>query len=574
MKCPTCGTENKSTNKACFRCGHVLDDTVLQPKGNANSLWYNSSERKIKPAPPPFWGDTKGKPTYAEDNDFIVLHDESSDSNAAQDLVERGAPVPDNRQKLERARGKREVNVIVPARPAPFVEAPRRARRYKVRLPRLVFVTIVILAVFAGLGYGAFTLYKAAVNAGSQLLAKRSGTATIQDPLVEKALIDGESWHRITFFGQDGDMVLVENPKRTLKIENGKAELMLDDQGYIPDNLSQDKVTVSLEAMIIAPDGKETKITIQPYDIEVPLAPLKIVLPQQQDMTTDSDSIVVKIKVTPGSTRVMIGSNNVTDNVSADGYVSQSVALDADKTNNIQISVETAKYRKNVYELKVDRPVMEVPIRLNADTLKQSGVNIYTNSVSIAGSTDPGVQITTDAKLGGNGKISVKSSGIFSFTAVLQRWGNNDITITATAADGHTSKLVHTVYHAPEMGSYTKHAQVVDYSYLLSTVDKQIGRVYMIQGLVVKKLESDVSDYYLFNIGQPGETKLLAVEYTKEAGLQQNKYYQLFADVTGTVDNYPVLTVRFLNVLPMPSGYGTLPPDASPSVSSSPDTTN
>jgi hypothetical protein len=558
MKCPTCGTDNKSTNKACFRCGHKLDDNGMQPKGDASSLWFSNAEKKNTPAPPPFWGDSHGKPNYDDSNDFIVLHDESSNSNAAQDLVARGAPVPDNRKKLEGASSKRDVNVIVPPQPAPFIETARGGRRYKIKWPRLVFATIAILVVFAGLGYGAYTIYKVAVNAGSQLIAQKRNTTPMQEPRVDKAIIDGESWHRITFYGQDGDMVLVDNPKRSIAIQNGKAELLLNDQGYIPDDLVKDKVTVSLEATIISPDGKETKITIRPYDIEVPLAPLKIVLPQEQTVSTYNDSILVKIKVTPGSARVMIGGTNVTDNVSADGYASATVKLTANTINSIQISVATAKYRKNVYDLKVERPVMEVPIRLD-DATKSSTSG---NTVTISGSTDPGVEITTDAKV--NGKIDVKASGIFSFTAVLKRWGYNDITITAKTANGRTSKLVHTVNHVPELGSYTSHAQVLDYNYLLSTVDGQIGRVYMIEGLVVKKLESDVSDYYQFNIGKPGETKLLVVEYTKEAGLKQNQFYQLFADVTGSFDNFPVLTVRFLNALPMPSGYGTAPPGGSP----------
>lgn len=560
MKCPICGTENKSTNKACFKCSHVLDDRGVQPKGNVNSLWYSTSERKTQQIPPPFWGDTKGKPTYEDKSDFIVLHDEASKSNAAQDLVDRGAPVPDNRQKLERLRGKREVQVVVPARPAPFVQSQQPRRRFKIKWPRMIVSSLIIIMLFVGVGYGAFMLYKLVAGAASQLTADKQGAAAVLDPKVENVMIDGEAWHKITFYGKDGDVVLVADPKRSLPIKNGKAELMLNDQGYIPEDLVEDKVIVSLEALIISPDGKNTKITINPYEIKVPLSPLKIVLPKEQEVTTNEDSILVKIKVTPGSNRVLIGETNVTDYVNKDGYVSTTVNLNPNGVNTILIVVETGKHRKNNYELKVTWPVMDVPIKLNDPPTKT-----VDSTVTIEGGTTPGSTIETNAIV--SGSISQpKSDGTFHFKVKLKRWGWNDISITSKAADGSSSTMVHRINHMPTLGSYTKDAQVLDYAYLCSAAENMVGRIFKIEGTIEKKLESDISDYYLFNVGTMNEPKMLAVEYSKEEGLKPNQYYSIFADVTGVLDNYPVLTARFVYEKDMPAGYSTSP-DTSPSAS-------
>jgi len=390
---------------------------------------------------------------------------------------------------------------------------------------------------------------------------------------VEKVMIEGKAWHRITFYGKDGDMVMLSEPKRSLPIKNGKAELMLDDQGYIPADLTENKVTVSLEATIISQDNKETKITIPPYVIDVPLAPLKVVLPYEQSFTTNDDSMLVKIKVTPGSKRVLIGDTNKTDGVNAEGYASATVNLAPNSINTIIISVETANFRKNVYELKVERPIMEVPIEL-----KEPENSTEAKSVRFDGSTEPGATITTNAST----SVSLnRTTGIFHFTATLKSWGWNDVMITATSASGRTSTMTHRINHVPKDPGYSFSAQQLDYAYLVAATKALVGRIYQIDGTPVRKIESDVSDYYVFDVGKPGELKLVVLENTTEVVLKPGQYYRAWVDVAGdTVENYPVLVLRnedsgWLKAEPMPSGYATaLPsPDASQEAAASPGTT-
>lgn len=530
----------------------------MRPRGNVNSLWYNKTEeRQSQQMPPPFWGDTKGSPTYEDKTDFIVLHDEASDSNAAQDLVDRGAPVPDNRQKLGWMRGKREVQVVVPARPAPRAYEPP-PRRYRIRWPKLIFTTLLILVLFVGVGYGVFTLVRLASGSISDLVASKQAGSADQEPLVERVLINGEPWHRITFYGKDGEVVLVDNPRRSLPIQNGKAELMLNDESYITDDLTEDKVTVSLEAKIIPPEGKERLVTIQPYSIDVPMAPLKIVLPAEQSVTTNEDSMLIKIKVTPGSKRVLIGGSNVTDKVNAEGFVSTTMAINPSGVNTILIVVETAKHRRNNFELKINRPVMDVPILLE----KPEDNSTSGNTIVISGSTQAGATITTDAPL--SGKVTMEASGLFRFTAKLKRWGWNTISITATSQSGLTSTMVHKVNRVPQLASYTGKAwkALDNFDYITTSAEALIGQVVKLEGMIVKKLESEVSDYYLFNIGQPGQTKLLVVEYSKEDGLKADQYYNIYADINGTLDGYPILTARFVYPVEMPAGYTAAPETA------------
>jgi hypothetical protein len=558
MKCPTCGAPNKSTNKACYRCGSVLDDRSVQPRGNANSLWYNAAEKREKPVPPPFWGDTRSKPTYDDKSDFIVLHDEESNANAAQDLVDRGAPVPDNRQKLGWMSGRREIQVVVPASGKPRGEA-LGIKRYRIRWRRLVAVTAVILLLSAGVGYGVFLLYRAATGYASQLFAGSRANAAAKDPLVEKAVIDGATWHKVTFFGKDGDMVMLDDPKKSIPIVEGKAEIMLEDQGYIPEDLTEDSVTVSLVASVVDPNGKVTKVNVPPYTIDVPLAPLKIILPKEQEnITTDADNILIKIKVTPGSKRVMIGDVNKTDAIDAEGYTSESIPLKASSMNTITIYVDTENYRKNTFELKVNRPTMYVPIELTNPTTRTDA-----KTVKIAGSTVQGATININGK-----DVTVKSTGSFSYTAPLKAWGWNDIVITATSGN-HSSTMTHRVYHTPTEPGYSMAAQVIDYNYLMDHTKAVMGRIYCIEGTVMNAIESDISDYYMFEVGEPGSLKYVVIENTTESEPKVGQCYRLFVDASGEkLESYPVLVLRNEKLM-----QEKTPSTASPSPSSTPQAT-
>ncbi len=551
MKCPVCGSENKATNTACLRCGAPLGQTPPKTAGSANALWNRPRTQKPIESPPPFWGDSAGTPSYENKADFVVLNDEKENVHLAQDLVDEGVPVPTNRQKLRRVKSGQEINVVVPPEPVRSRRPPKQ-RRYRVNWRRLVVSVLLILVVSAGVSYGGYMGYKAGIRVISQWFAKDRAEKQTETPLVEKVLIDGQIWHRITFFGKDGEQVLVDEPRRSLPIQDGKAVLLLDDDSYIPDDLSgsDTKKTIELKATIFSPNNQERTITVPPYTIDIPLSPLKIILPAEQGMETASNRVTVKVKVTPGS-RVIIGSDNATDRVNTEGLVSSTVGLEAKGMNTVKITVETKKHRRNVYELQVNHPVLDVPIVLGDDVESQTS----DPTIAISGSTAPGATLTTDATL--NGDINLdKSSGVFSFTAKLTLWGWNTITLTATDEGGKTSSLQCLVNHVPALESYTKKAWPMDYAHLAAATDTLLGQVYVCEGMVTKKLSNDESDYYQCNLGTADDPKTVVLEYSKEAGLKVGQYYKMYADVIGSKDGYPMLSARFVYEKDTPTSYG------------------
>ena len=310
---------------------------------------------------------------------------------------------------------------------------------------------------------------------------------------------------------------------------------------------------MELKATIFSPNNRERTVTVDPYTIDIPLSPLKLIEPKEQGAETSSNRVTIKVKVTPGS-RVIIGSNNATDRVNADGMVSSTVALEAKGMNFIKITVETKKHRRNAYELQVNRPVLAVPIVLS-DDMEDSTSD---PTIEVSGSTAPGADVTTDATLSGGMNLD-KSTGVFSFRAKLRLWGWNAISLTATDGSGKTSTLVCMVNHVPALEGYTKQAWPMDYAYLSASTESLLGQVYVCEGMVTEKLQDDETDRYLFNIGTSDDPKNIVLEYAKESTLKVGQYYKLYADVIGTQDGYPVLSARFAYEKDTPSGYGEAP---------------
>ncbi|MDD3244237.1 MAG: hypothetical protein PHD32_11020, partial [Eubacteriales bacterium] len=479
------------------------------------------------------------------------------------DLLRRGAPLPENQQKLKERRSGEEITLVLPVEKGRRKRAPGRRSRIRIRWGRFTVALVVVAALCAALGYGGVLLYRATVGKLSDAFAGSSADAA-SDPLVEKVLINGVVYHRITFYGKDKSIVMVDAPRRSLTIENGKAELLLDDASLIGNNVAADAevLEINLNASLFDEKGTETVVRVPPYSIAVPLSSLKLVSPQMQSLQTNEDRIVIKIKVTPGS-RVLIGTKNVTDIINSEGYVSASVNVDAIGVNTIPITVETPQCRTNVFELKIDRPVMAVPITLDETVASTSETR--DGVLTISGGTEAGAVVTTNADLSGDLQCNTQS-GAFSFSAKLNTYGWNEIQITSTASDGRTSTMVHRVKRTPELDSYSKNAWVLDYQYLSTSPKALLGRAFVFTAQIIKEYSTDQGTYMLVDVLKDGvnQTQFLTIENSSDKTLEMGKAYKFYADVTGTYNDYPLLTVRFVYEAAAPSASATPAPTATP----------
>lgn len=525
MNCQRCGTANKSEYAACFRCGAAL--AAARPfESSAQKLWYPAG------APRPA---AARKKTFSENASapLIALEDETAQPRPGRIT---------SADKLSSIRDGEDVTLIIPPEPEPLPDPETLIRRR--RAVRRTVSIFILIAMLFGIGYGGIRLVQSVVRAYRSWQEERLAASLPPEPLVERALLDGSVWHKITFYGEDGERVLIEDPRESKAIRDGVAEFFLNDEYFVSRSRLEDGdvITVSLKATLFSKTGEETAITVPSYTIDIPDSPLKIILPEQQNYETNENRVPLKIKVTPGS-RVLIGDNNVSDLVDAEGYLTTTAEVQPVGVNTIRITVETEGHRPAVYDLKVNRP--ELAVRFELDSNPPASTK--DSSIVFSGVTEPGATITTEAKISG-GSTDVNAEGRFEFTVRFTRYGENLIDLSIKSADGRTSRITYRINRTPEISSYTKSAWVMDYPYLSTSTNALIGKIFECKGTVVKKIDDETSNYYLFDVGTAGVTQYIVLEYNADGGLTEGSYYTIFADVTGTYREYPLLAGRFIKL--------------------------
>ena len=111
-----------------------------------------------------------------------------------------GGLSPSNQQKLKKLKNGQVVRVAVPM--------PAASKRKKKMGGWRFFISLVaIVAVLGGVFFG---FYKG-VQFVSSLIGRQREEAALraqpQEPLVEQVMVDGASWHKITFYGDDLSLI-------------------------------------------------------------------------------------------------------------------------------------------------------------------------------------------------------------------------------------------------------------------------------------------------------------------------------------------------------------------------------
>ncbi len=517
MRCERCGAQIKDTLTVCPLCGAEILQS--QPQREIKNIWEEPDEVPAYIDPPK----------------------ESSEKGAAAETKKSGSGKPIRRRRafvkdpdeIRSLSGNQEIDMVVP--PTPEIGARKRIR---IDWPRFLLAIAAGVLALTLLSLGIWRIGKAVHDRLEEKRAEQKETEEGKVPLVERVLMDGSYWHRITFYGDEGSRILIDEPRTTLSVLNGIAEFMLEDDAVIPEAPEDDAVEVSISATLIHADGSEEPIPAVSYRVEVPQAYLKLVEPEEQVLTITQTRLLITLKVDVGS-RVLVGDSNVTDLVNSDGVVSTSVPIDDVGLNTIMISVESSKHRKATCLLEVQREPMDVAIVLDDSVVSST----EDGAVRISGRAEPGAVITTDASL--QGELSTNQDGVFAFTAKLTQYGWNLIHITAEK-DGRSATLGYQVRHVPNLESYTRSAWAMDYSYLSLSTNALMGQVFLCRGTIVEFLDDDLVTLMRFNCGDEAHPQYIILEYSGDATLRIGGRYRVYADVVGTYNELPRLAARFI----------------------------
>ena len=615
MKCPKCGAYNKPEYKKCYVCNSMLPQEYIEEKNTKNKkdMWTQSAFREGEEVDVTntqketlqsentkkdsfydissmdeelskeekkqysiyakreqakergVWGEGKSS-RYTRRGEgnipVVALEDESQEEVTKK--RKRGSkyavePLSKNATRIRNFREGQEIGIVVPPEPEKPKENKKdnlpKKKTYKKKLNikwgRLILVNLFAIVLLFGLIMGIIALTNKVSESMSQLFVPRNQLPNNGQPLVERVLKDGQEWHTITFYGEDGDKILVEdeshNLKRTLTIHNNQAVLSLDDYSYIPlegeEFYGEEFTYVDIKAWHFDKDGNETELSVPNYRIGVPLAPLTVIYPEEQGDTVYTTQVLVRVKVEPES-RVIIGSKNMSGNIDSEGYTSTYINLDAKGLNEIPILVEVDGYRANDYALLVNSPEKDVDIELvDAPTETQA------SELVINGKTEPGSTVMMDDSVLPLliDYIDVKDDGSFYLKTRLNDFGENEIKLDVTAADGRTATLKHIIYRKPLEGAYTSRAWAFDYAALSASANKLLNNVYYMQGYVIERIDTPEAKMFLFNAGTAADPQYVIFEYNGLNDLRVDGFiYDVYADVQGKYENYPKLYARFI----------------------------
>lgn len=424
-------------------------------------------------------------------------------------------------------------------------------------LPRLIIVGVVALALIGLLIWGAVAGVKAIIagvsnpepNPSQQAGADPSPVAADPNaPTIAASDVNGRPGHTITFKGNDGDIIYISikdlGTNYNIAIADGQGVLQIEDSALIGDRFASEDVEVTLTPVLHdGKTGKETTLSPISFTVTPPDAYLEIVNPVGGTAETTLGTYQVKIRVDVDS-EVTIDGNDVSDLITEEdngiGSIMYNVVVEPTGENTIPVAVQKKGCKSISKNILLTRPLMAVPIELDAATPSTS----QSATVNVSGKVGEGVTVKVTSTI--DGEVTTKSDGTFSFVAKLANFGDNDVVIVATKGE-ETSTLTHTITYTPTANEYTSKALKMDYSALTNYAGKY--RPFKCTGVVVEVMATQPYTC-TFNIGTDDDPKYLYLEMVEGKPLEEGIKYDVYADVhaDGSKDGYPYMIGRFFYV--------------------------
>ena len=448
--------------------------------------------------------------------------------------AECGYPLEERRQKRpepqRRRRGHRHFDPRVwQARVIPIL-----------RTTIIVLLWIISLSI---LGYGA---YKAYYWHQTTKTAEMYKSGLLPTPTAEPVeLSDGRMGHVITFYGDDGDMIYIEELRRSYMVVGGEARVEIADS-YWFETASEDveSAEIALTPVQTFVKGGKKLLPIVYFSVQVPVSPLTIISPGENQEPILSGEYQLEFKVVPGST-VLVDGMDVTDLVSSMGDVTVNVAVYPQGENPVSILVKTAHHKETRADLVLYRQPMEIDLELSANTKKKSTLEAMT----ISGSVDPSATVSVDTPYM-EGSLTQDADGDFSFTATFDHIGYNTVRFRAKQEGKQDSIISFDVYYLPTLNVYSRSAWAMDYTQLTRCWDIWAGRIFTCEGTVEAVLSYD-PQVIVLDVSEDQSGQFLIIENLSGISiLESGGEYVFYADVSGTREEYmgkvyPLLNGRY-----------------------------
>ena len=416
-----------------------------------------------------------------------------------------------------------------------------RVRQVSAALGRGLRTAAIALLVPLSLFVFGYAWYKIHFWAASRARQKVYTSGRMQTPTLEETtLTDGRSGHRLTFFGEDGDSVYIEQLRQSYLIVGGKVEILIADSEWF-DNLPNDidRAEITLLPVLLREDGGQENLPGISFEVDTPTSPLELINPKQQRTTVLSAIYQLEMKVVPGST-VLVDGSDVTDMVDVLGNLSVNVAVYPQGDNPISILVRTPRHKETRADIVLYRERTDIDIELSIYTSRSSA----RKTMAVSGAVDPTAKLVVDSPHVPD-SLTVGEDGSFTFYAEFEEIGTNTVTFHAEKAGCQNAVISFDVNYLPTLPEYAKDPWriIENYDNMLRMYEQWKGRVFRCRGTAVKVLDDRV---FIMDVG---DGYLLAIENATSVQVKEGGVYDFYADLNGLYDstdgNIPYLIARY-----------------------------
>lgn len=417
----------------------------------------------------------------------------------------------------------------------------RRAQRAAGRAFRVVGLILLVIASILLVGW---TWYKIHFWRASRAQQTLYTSGKMQSPTLEALeLSDGRSGHRLTFYGDDGDMIYIGELGQSYMIIGGKAEVEVADSDWFEKQQDVEKAEITLLPVLEKQNGERVDLPAIHFEVDTPASPLEMISPTEDRTTVLSAIYQLEMQVVPGST-VLVDGSDVTDMVDVLGKLSVNVAVYPQGDNPISILVRTPNHRETRKDVVLYREKTDIDIELSVYTARSS----LRNTMTVSGAIDPTATLVVDTPCVPD-SVKVNADGSFSFYALFEQIGVNKVQFHAEKAGCQPAVITFEVSYLPTLSEYAKDAWRMDYDQVCQYYELWENRVFRCKGEIVQDMGDGV---VLMNVG---EDNLIALRNETDVDSSVGNSCDFFADLHGMYSlpdgsQYPYFIARYERVEP------------------------
>lgn len=412
---------------------------------------------------------------------------------------------------------------------------PSRSRGLR-RLLRVV-LTVLMLCVTGLCIFFGYNFFKDRMGQNAQVSAA-TVTASMKDDMAA---------HTILIPGNDGEQIYIRELHASYIVTGGFATVEVADHIWYDDltEIVGESMTVTLTPFMQTASGKQEPMDPITYSISIPESPITLVTPDGLYTTVSTAMYSMSFEVRPGST-VTINGEDVSDTVNAEtGAFTYNATVQPKGDNVFDIRVRSQYCRENSMQLILYREPQEIPLDLSADTYSSTSER----AIQIRATTMPGATVDVLTPHSDLNITHLDTTGAFTFMAVFDHIGYNDIKITASMPGKKTSVVEYRIYYLPSASEYTVKAwplHAAEYAELLANITTRVERtqVYVAVGQIHEIINQNPQMAIVYTSEDGKSQPVLLENYTKTKW-KVGEYYRIYGDAYGTYNSMPWLAARY-----------------------------